>query len=62
MNSMNWHGYKPWGNFGDGLWRVSPPNNPQGNVIQPAPTLQEAHRRLLAYLEPPGGGDQSRPQ
>lgn len=51
MNSMNWHGYKPWGNFGDGLWRVSPPNNPQGNVIQPAPTLQEAHRRLLAYLD-----------
>jgi hypothetical protein len=47
----DWHGHLPWGNYGDGLWRVkSKYSDNYDDIIEPSPTVGEAHRRLMVWL------------
>lgn len=55
INKYNWCGYQPWGNFGDGKWRLASGTNAfgrpnyQDSIVEPASTLAELHERMLEY-------------
>ncbi|MCI0525949.1 MAG: hypothetical protein L0Y56_00650 [Nitrospira sp.] len=32
LEKYDWKGYRPWGNYGDSLWRLGPPSDCQHSV------------------------------
>lgn len=55
ISKYDWRGYQPWGNFGDGKWRLASGTNTggrpnyQNSIVEPASTLAELYERMLKY-------------
>lgn len=44
---LDWQGHHPWGNYGDGLWRLGSPENCQDSLVTPQSSLNLLHEEAI---------------